>query len=145
MDGGVTMLGNVRWLRLPLVGVSDRSQLLSTVRSLTPSPLLRVIGEARLHPLAEDGAFAGPVAYDDPVVRTALHSLGGGIEFRRLRVTVQVGGDGLIHRVGITGRSPDGKTTLNLRARLYGFDRPVKVVPPEPGRFMDEQLEQLGA
>jgi hypothetical protein len=143
--GGVSVFGDVHWLRLSIDGKSPRSVVLSTVRSLTPSPLLRVIGEAKLRPLAaRAGAFAGPVAYDDPVVRTALHALADGIEFRNLRVAVQVGRDGLIHHVGITGRTPDGKTTLNLRARLYAFGAPVRLVPPKPGTFMDQQLMQLG-
>lgn len=142
---GIAVFGNIRWLRVALIGVPARSTMLSTVRALTPSPLLRIIGEARLHRLAKPGAFAGPVAYDDPIVRTALHSLGGGLEFRGLRMQVQVGRDGLIRRVGLTGRTPDGKTSLTLRARLYAFGVPVKLVPPKPGTFVDQQLAQLGA
>src|SRR4051812_50149795 len=72
--GGIAVFGNIRWLRLSIDGKSPRSEMLSAVRSLTPSPLLRVIGEAKLKPVGKHGAFAGPVAYDDPVVRTALFS-----------------------------------------------------------------------
>lgn len=143
---GVAVYGNIRWLRLHVLGKSPHSQVMSTVRSMTPSPLLRIIGEARLHAVSTSGSFAGTVAYDDPVVQTALHTLGGGIEFRNLRVFVKVGKqDGLIHRVQLTGRTADGKTKLALRARLYGFGAPVTVVPPKPGTFMDQQLDQLAA
>jgi hypothetical protein len=142
---GLSMFGSIRWLRVSIGGLPTRSQTLSTVRSLTPSPLLRVIGEARLHPVAGAGRFAGPVAYDDPIVRTALNGLGGGLEFRDLVVSVTVGRDGLIHRVGIDGRTADGKTSLRLRAHLYAYGVPVKLVPPKPGTFVDQRLEQLGA
>jgi len=142
---GFVVLGNINWLRLHLSESSPRSQVMTTLRSLTPSPLLHVIAEARLRPLGRRGTFAGPVAYDDPVVRTSLHQLAAGLEFRALHVRVQVGRDGLIHRVRITGRTADGKTTLNLRARLYDFGVPVQVMPPSPGSFMDTALEQLQA
>jgi hypothetical protein len=143
--GAVTMVGNVSWLRLDLGSASQQSHTLSTVRSLTPSPLLRVLDEAKLRPAATPGVFAGPVAYDDPVVRTALRSLGGGLEFRNLRVSVSVARDGLVHRIRLTGRTPDGKTKLSLSARLYGFGSPVKIVPPKPGTFIDQGLEQLAS
>jgi len=38
---GVAVYGNIRWLRLHVLGRSPRSQVLSNVRSMTPSPLLR--------------------------------------------------------------------------------------------------------
>jgi hypothetical protein len=60
-------------------------------------------------------------------------------------VHVAVGRDGLIHAIRITGRTADGKTTLNLRARLFGFGKPVSVKPPKPGSFVDPTLEQLQA
>jgi hypothetical protein len=143
---GVAVYGNIRWLRLHVLGKSPHSQVLSNVRSMTPSPLLRIIGEARLHAVSTAGSFAGTVAYDDPVVRTALHTLGGGLEFRNLQLFVAVGKhDGLIHRVQLTGHTADGKTKLSLRARLYGFGAAVTVVPPRPGTFMDEKLSQLSA
>ena len=136
----------MRWLRLGVLHKSPRSQVLSTVRSMTPSPLLRVISESRLHPVSTTGAFAGTVDYADPVVRTALSRLAGGIEFRNLHLYVVVDEqDGLIHRVQITGRTADTKTRFSLHARLYGFGAAVTVVPPKPGTFMDQQLQQLAA
>jgi hypothetical protein len=142
---GVAVFGNIRWLRLPILGKSPRSQVLSTVRSMTPAPLLRIVAESRLHAVSTAGGFAGTVAYDDPVVRTALHTLGGGLEFRNLHVFVAVGDDGLVHRVRLTGRTADGKTGFSLGARLYAFGAPVTVKPPKPGTFMDEQLARLAA
>ena len=141
--GGTAVFGKVRWLRLPVLGMPQNSQTLSNVRALTPSPLLRVVAESALRPTATPGGYAGTAAYDDPVVATALQALGGGLQYRNLRVGVVVGRTGMIERVAIRGRTADGKTTLALRARLYGFGVPVKVVPPKPGTFMDQQLSQL--
>ena len=143
--GGTARFGSIHWLRLPVDRLSPRSQLLSTMRALTPSPLLRIVAESRLRPTDARGGFAGRVTYDDPVVRTALHAVGGGLEFRSLRVYVHVARDGRIHSVRLTGRTADGKTTFVLHARLFAFGAPVKVVPPKPGTFMDRQLEQLQA
>jgi hypothetical protein len=125
--------------------LSPRSQTMSTLRSLTPSPLLRIVAEAKLRALARRGVFAGTVAYDDPVVRTALRDLANGYEFRELHLRVVVGRDGLIHRLLLEGRSADHKTTFVLRARLFGFGTPVKLTLPRPGTFMDPRLEQLQA
>lgn len=136
-------VNGMRWLRLPVLGLSQNSQALSNVRALTPSPLLRVIAESKLRPNGATGTYVGTAAYDDPVVETALDALGGGLQYRHLRVGVLVGRDGLIHRVTISGRTADGSTTLALRARLYGYGVPVTVVPPKPGTFMDQQLSQL--
>jgi len=142
--GGIQVNG-MSWLRLSVGHTSPRSQVLSTVRAMTPAPLLRVVAESRLHAVSTDGAFAGAVDYADPVVQTALARLGAGLQFRNLRVYVVVGkGDGLIHRFQLTGRTADGRTRFSLHARLYGFGAPVSVVPPKPGTFMDEQLQQLG-
>jgi hypothetical protein len=141
--GGIAVFGSIRWLRLEVSNTSPRSQVFSTLRALTPSPLLRIVAEARMEPAGANGGFAGPVAYDDPVVRTALHALGGGLEFRGLRVFVHVGRDGRIHTVRITGRTADHKTRFALHAKLFGFGKPVKVVPPKPGTFMDRQLALL--
>lgn len=142
---GIVVVGSVNWLRLHVSAASPRSKTMSTLRSLTPLPLLHVVAEAKLHPVGRGGAFAGPVAYDDPVVRTSLHQLAAGLEFRGLQVHVAVGRDGLIRGIRITGRTADGKTTLNLRARLFGFGKPVSVNPPQPGSFVDPTLEQLQA
>jgi hypothetical protein len=135
---------NFNWLRLDVGRLSPRSHVMSTLRSLTPSPLLRIVAEAKLRPRGRD-IFEGTVAYDDPVVRTALRDLANGFEFRNLRLRVVVGRDGLIHRLLLTGHSADRKTLFALRARLYGFGKPVKITPPAPGTFMDPRLEQLQA
>jgi hypothetical protein len=141
--GGVALFTDIHWLRLRMSELSERGRTLSTIRSLTPAPILHVIAEAKLHPTASRGVFTGPVAYDDPVVRTSLRDLGNGLEFRGLQLRVVVGRDGLVHGVRLTGRTADGKTTMNLRARLYGFGKPVSVTPPPAGQFMDPQLDQL--
>jgi hypothetical protein len=143
--GGVAVFGNIRWLRLRVGALSPRSEVLSTMRALTPTPLLRLVAQSHLRPTSVRGGFSGAVAYDDPVVRMSLHALAGGIEFRGLRVFVHVARDGRIHTVRLTGRTADGKTRLSLVARLFGFGTPVKVVPPKPGTFMDQALAQLRA
>jgi hypothetical protein len=142
---GIAVFGNVRWLRLKVDGMSPRSQTLSTLHALTPAPLLRIVAQSHLRPTSTDGGFSGPVRYDDPVVRTALTALGGGLEFRSLRLFVHVGRNGRIDSVRLTGRTADGKTSLALHAHLFGFGTPVKVVPPKPGTFMDRALVQLRA
>jgi hypothetical protein len=144
--GGTAVYGTIRWLRLQVLNRSPRSQVLSAVRSLTPSPLLRIIAQSRLHAVSTRGGFAGAVDYSNPVVRTALHALGGGLEFRNLRLFVVVGrADGLIHRIHLTGRTADGSTRLSLRARLFAFGAGVSIVPPKPGTFIDRQLQPLAA
>jgi len=142
---GIVVLGNFSWLRMDVGRLSPRSQTMATLRSLTPSPLLHIVAEAKLHALARRDVFAGSVAYDDPVVRTALKDLANGYEFRELHLRVVVGRDGLIHRLLLLGRSADHKTTFVLRARLFGFGTPVKITPPAPGTFMDPQLQRLQA
>lgn len=139
---GIVVLGKIHWLRLRIDGMPRRSQVFSTLRSLTPSPLLSVVSEAKLRPVGAH-LFVGPVAYDDPVVRTALHQLGGGYEFRGLHLRIVVGRDGRIHQFLLTGRTPDGSTLLSLHARLFGFGAPVRVQPPKPGTFMDPDLLKL--
>lgn len=142
---GIVVLGNFSWLRMDVGRLSPESQVMSTLRSLTPSPLLHIVAEAKLRALARRDVFVGTVAYDDPVVRTALRDLANGYEFRQLRLRVVVGRDGLIHRLLLEGRSADHETTFILRARLFGFGTPVKITPPAPGTFMDPQLERLQA
>src|SRR4051812_30983805 len=73
--GAPPVFGGIRWLRLQVDRLSPRSQVLSSMRALTPSPLLRIVAQSRLRPTGAGGSFAGPVRYDDPVVRTALHAL----------------------------------------------------------------------
>ena len=140
---GIVVLGNFSWLRMDVGRLTPHSQTMSTLRSLTPAPLLHIIAESKLRALARNGIFVGSVAYDDPVVRTALRNLANGYEFRQLHLRVVVGRDGLIHRMLLEGRSADHKTTFVLRARLFGFGRPVKITLPKPGTFMDPRLEQL--
>jgi len=142
---GIVVLGNFSWLRMNVGRLSPRSQTMSTLRSLTPSPLLRIVAESKLHVLKGHPIFVGTVAYDDPVVRTALRDLANGYEFRQLHLRVVVGRDGLIHRLLLEGRSADRKTTFVLRARLFGFGAPVKIPLPKQGTFMDPALEQLQA
>jgi hypothetical protein len=134
--------GGIRWLRLTVDLLPAQSEDLKAVHSMTPSPLLRVLLEAHMWQ-AGQRLYRGTVAYDDPVVRTALARLTGEIEFRRLQLSVFVGRDGMLHRFVLTGRTADGRTTLSLAARFYGFGTPVHVAPPAPGTFMDEQLAQL--
>lgn len=141
---GVAEFGNVSWLRLPLDRMPPHAHVFSTLRSLTPLPLLHVVAEARLRSVGAR-VFAGPVAYDDPVVRTALHQLSDGYEFRGLRLRILVGRDGLIRSLRLTGRTPDGATTLALQAHLYDFGKPVRVSPPKPGTFIDYDLTNLKA
>jgi hypothetical protein len=135
---GLVVVGKIRWLRVSLRHLSARADDLKAVHAMTPAPL----GEAHLR---QAGArlYRGAVAYDDPIVRTALARLTNRIEFRQLRVSAFVGRDGLVHRVLLTGRTADGKTTLAFSARLFAFGRPVHVSPPAPGTFMDEELAQL--
>jgi hypothetical protein len=142
----MAVLGKLRWLRLRVADLSDAAPELKAVQALTPGPLLRVLAVARLTQATPEGRlFRGTVAYDDPVVRASLARLTGGIEFRALRLSVYVGLDGLVHRLHLTGRTADHKTTLSLSARLFGFGRPVHVTPPKPGTFLDEHLAKLAA
>ena len=138
---GMAVFGKWRWLRVSLARLPADSEAIEVVHALTPDPLLRVI--AHSHMRAIGSAFTGAVPYYDPVVRDALTRLTGGMEFRRLRVTVGVGRDGLIHTVRITGKTADRTSTFLLVARLYAFGRPVHVSPPKPGTFIDRQLVQL--
>lgn len=140
---GIPVFGQIRWLRVRVLDLPANSQTMSTVRTLTPSPLLRVISATKLRAAGKEGWFSGAVAYDDPVVRTALNALGAGLEFRTSRLAVKIGADGLVRAVWLTGRTADSRTTFALRAKLFGFGQPVAVVPPKPGTFMDPQLLAL--
>lgn len=139
---GIAVGGTIRWLRVPIHAIGHASAALNAVRTMTPAPLLRVLGES--HPTRTRGnGFAGKVHYDDPIVRSAITRLSGGIEFHDLRVIARLGGDGLIHGIGVTGITADGTTTLDIQARLFAFGRPVHLTPPAEGTFMDQQLMQL--
>jgi hypothetical protein len=142
---GIVVLGNINWLRLNVAHLSPHSSVMGTLRSLTPAPLVHIVAEAKLHAMKRDNVFAGTVAYDDPVVRTALRDLASGYEFRGLHLRIVIGHDGLIHRVLLTGHSADKKMTFVLRAQLYGFGKPVEIRPPAPGTFMDPHLQQIQA
>jgi hypothetical protein len=139
------LLGKKRWLRVRVEDLSEASPELKMVHALTPAPLLRVLGEARTtQARAGSGLYRGPVAYDNPAVRTGLARLTGGTEFRGLKVSAWVARDGLVHRLAVTGRTADGASTLEISARLFAFDRPLHVSPPKPGTFLDEHLVKLG-
>jgi hypothetical protein len=139
---GVAVDGTIRWLRVPIDASGRSSAALNAVRTMTPAPLLRVLGESHATPTRGSG-FAGKVNYDDPIVRSAITRLSGGIEFHGLRVTGRLGDDGLIHGIRVTGITADGTTTLDIQARLFAFGRPVHLTPPAEGTFMDQQLMQL--
>jgi hypothetical protein len=139
---GVAVDGTIRWLRVPIVAGGRSAAALDAVRTMTPTPLLRVLGESHARPTRASG-FAGKVDYDDPIVRSAITRLSGGIEFHNLRVLARLGDDGLIHGIRVTGTTADGTTTLDIRARLFAFGRPVHLTPPAEGTFMDQQLVQL--
>jgi hypothetical protein len=139
---GIAVDGKVRWLRTTLSQLPPDSRQLMVLHALRIGPLLQVVGHGRLRTNASGHVYRGLVAYDDPTVRASLANLTGGIEFRRLRLTVHVSG-GLIHRLLLTGTTADGSSTLKLAANLFAFDRPIHVVPPKPGTFMDVELEQL--
>jgi hypothetical protein len=140
---GMAVYGKWRWLRVNVTHLSASSEAIAVVHALTPEPLLRVIAKASLH--ADRSVYRGTVPYFDPVVRDSLVKLTGGIEFRGLRIRVDVGRDGLIHRVRLTGKTADRSSSFVLDARLYAFGRPVHVSPPKPGTFIDRQLVQLSA
>ncbi|HEX3226924.1 MAG TPA: hypothetical protein VHQ89_12580 [Gaiellaceae bacterium] len=138
---GVAVNGTIRWLRTPLARIPANSRELAAMRALKVGPLLALVARGRLHGNTA-GIFRGPVAYDDPVVRDSLAHLTGGIEFRALRLTVHVQ-RGLIDRLRLTGKTADGTSTFSLAAHLFAFNRPLHLVPPKPGTFMDLELEQL--
>ena len=139
---GVAILGKMRWLRTILARLSPNSRELVTLRALKIGPLLQLAGRGRLTANANGSVFNGPVAYDDPVVRDSLSHLTDGLEFRGLRLTVHIR-RGLIDRLKLTGKTADGSSKLSLSAHLFAFNRPLHLVPPKPGTFMDLELDQL--
>jgi hypothetical protein len=130
---GIALYGKISWLRLRLADLPRASDELRAVHSMTPRPLLDVLVAARVAPRT----FHGTIPYDDPAVR-GIGKLMGGLEFRNLRISAEVGGDGLVHRMVITGRTADAGTTLSLRAHFFAFGEPVHVTPPAAGTFLDE-------
>jgi len=134
---GVAIDGTIRWLRVPL---AQGAKALDSMRNLGPTPVFHVLQESSLaRARTHDGTFKGAVAYDDPVVRTALVAMTGGIEFRSLRFEATVGADGYIHAVKMTGRTADGSKALSVSLRLYAFGQPVRLTPPAEGTFMDHK------
>jgi hypothetical protein len=141
---GVALGGKINWLRVPIAMLGGSSRILTAVRTMTPAPLLRVLGESHATATTRIASkFSGTVRYDDPIVRTAVTHLSGGVEFRDLRVAARIGTDGLVHGISVTGRTADGSTRLAIAARLYAFGRPVQLTPPAEGTFMDKQLVTL--
>jgi hypothetical protein len=137
---GIAINGGIRWLRVPVAHLGRAAGALAAMRNLGPTPLFRVLQESSLaHVRARDGIFKGTVAYDDPVVRTALTGMTGGIEFRGLRFEATVGADGYIHVIKMTGRTADGSKALSVSVRLYAFGLPVRLTPPPEGAFMDQK------
>jgi hypothetical protein len=139
---GIAVYGKVRWLRTTLSRLPSNSRELETLRALKIGALLDVVGRGHLRANATGRVFRGAVAYDDPVVREDLSHLTGGLEFRGLRLTVHLR-RGLIDRLQLTGKTADGSSRLSLAAHLFAFNRPLHVVPPKPGTFMDVELEKL--
>jgi hypothetical protein len=133
-------INGVRWLRLPVAHLGAAAKALAAMRTLGPTPLFHVLQEASAPGIrAHGGTFEGTAAYDDPIVRTALTPMTGGIEFRSLRFEATVGADGYIHRIKMTGRTADGVRSLSVAVRLYAFGKPVRLTPPAEGTFMDQK------
>src|SRR3954469_21341706 len=141
----VSVDGPVKWQRLAVWTLRAGSPDLAAIRSMSPAPLLRVLRAAHTGQASRGGpVFRGSIDYDDRAVRR-LARLIGDLEFRHLRVAAVLGGDEGVHRLVLTRRTADGMTTLSLRARLFGFGKPVHVTPPKPGTFVDRQLAQIPA
>ena len=141
---GVAVAGKVLWVRSHVADLAPDSVKLQAVHALTPAPLLRILGEARVAKAGPGGRlYRGTVAYNNPVVGSSLARLTGGREYRGLRLSAYVGRDGLVHRLLITGHTADRASTLALSARLFAFGKPVHVRPPAPGTFVDDKLGQL--
>jgi len=141
---GIAVYGKIRWLRVPVSSLSPSSRALTSLRNLSPAPLLRLLGESSLaHKRAARGLYHGQLAYDDAIVHTALSGMTGGVEFRDVRYSARVGADGFVDVVHVTGRTADGSRTLTIHARLYAFGIKVDPKPPAEGTFMDRKLLNL--
>jgi hypothetical protein len=142
---GVAVAGKIRWLRVP-VGRPDAAHAVTAMRNMSPAPLLRILDEwshARSHSSA--GAFHGSVAYDDPIVLTALSGMTGGTQFRHVFFFARIGDDGYVHSIRVTGTTADKSKSVTVTAHLFGFGRPVRVTPPREGTFIDQKLSSLAA
>jgi hypothetical protein len=141
----IAAVSRIRWKRLAVWTLPAGSPDLAAIRSMSPTPLLRVLRAAHTQRAAGSArAVRASIAYDDRAVRR-LEELIGNLEFRHLRLSAVLGRDGRVHRIVLTGRTADGSTTLSLRARLFGFGKPVHVTLPKPGTFVDQQLAQIPA
>jgi hypothetical protein len=137
--------GKLHWLRLSTATRTASAGDLAAVHTMTPAPLLAILHAAHVAPAAPGThVFHGSLGYDDPIMHR-LAKFTGNVQYRRLRISAVVGVDGFVHRIVLTGRTPDGASTLSLRARLFAIGKPVHVTPPAPGTFMDEQLARLPA
>jgi hypothetical protein len=137
-------VGGAQWVRVRLASIGSSSLALRGMHGMTAMPLMHVLGEARAHPITRNASiFRGTVAYDDPIVVTALRPLTVGLQFRDLRVTAWIGPGGLVRHVKLTGHTADGRTKLLVDAYLFAFGRPVHVTPPAEGAFIDQSLLQL--
>jgi len=138
---GVAIAGKVRWLRLPVARIGLESKPLTTMRDLSPAPLLRIIDEwAKAKTRSTNGVFHGTVAYDDPIVLTALGGLSGGVQFRDVWFSAKVGADGYVHSIRITGKTADGRRVIVASVHLFAFDAPVTPRIPGEGTFVDQKL-----
>ena len=137
-------IGGASWVRMSIARLGANSLPLRGMHGMTAMPLLHVLGEARAYPITRNASiFRGTVAYDDPIVVTALRPLTAGLQFRDLRVAAWIGLGGLVRHIRLTGHTADHRTTLLIDAHLFGFGRPVHVTPPAERAFMDESLLQL--
>jgi hypothetical protein len=137
---GIAIAGKIRWLRVPVARLGT-SKAITTMHNLSPAPILRLVDEwSKVRTRAPHGVFRGSVAYDDPIVLTALSGMTGGIEFRDVAFTARIGIDGYVHAITVTGRTADGSRTLLVTVHMSGFGRPVRVPIPGEGTFMDQKL-----
>jgi hypothetical protein len=134
------------WVRERLAALARDSEELKMLRAATPQALLRALGRAQeLNSGTSGGIFRAALPYNDPVVRSALEGIEGGIEFRDLHLTAWTGEDGYLRRLVVTGRTADERSLLTLTLTLRDHGRPVAVSPPGEGSFVDADLSRLSA
>lgn len=142
---GVAVAGKIRWLRVPAAR-PDTGRAIVAMHNMTPAPLLRILDEwSKVRSHAANGAFHGTVAYDDPIVLTALSGMTGGTEFRHVVFFAKIGEDGYVHSIRVTGKTADKTKSVIVTAHLFGFGKPVRVKPPREGTFIDQKLLTLAA
>jgi hypothetical protein len=141
---GAAVTGKIRWLRVPIARLGPSAPALSAMHNLSPAPLLRIVDEwSNVGSHSPNGVFHGTVAYDDPIVLTALSGMTGGTEFRRVFFSAKIGNDGYVRSIRVTATTADRSKTVTVTARLFAFGRPVWVTPPREGTFMDQKLLSL--